>query len=378
MHSEKNNIRSKIKWPVLFLLLISCIDRIDFDSPSATLLTIVEGSISDNPGPYTVKLSKGLTLNESSTSVIPIKKAKLKLYDDSGGVEDFKETSPGTYQTSGKIKGEVNHSYHISIETEEGKMLESEAEKINPVGDIENIRYEFESKTSVKKFGEVNSDVFNIYVDGKGIEGNDSYLRWRSTETYKVVTFPELHETFIQGYIPFKDPWPCSGYQVIPGPLYSGGLLEKIAECTCCTCWADIYEVLPQVSEIKFIKNNQFSNIKVGEVAINNIKFSDKVLIVVEQMSLSKKGYDFFKLIKSQKEGASSIFQSPAAEIQGNIKSINGTDQIVGLFWATSIKKKAIFINPSEIPYPIPSIFVDTRRCTDYENSSTTKPEFWQ
>jgi Domain of unknown function (DUF4249) len=358
--------------------LMSCVERIEFDAPPASLLTIVEGSISDSPGPYIVRISRGLALAENSTSTIPLKNAKIKLFDDNGNLEDFKEISPGVYQTVGKMIGEVNRSYHIIVETPEGKIFESEPEKLNPVGDLENIRFEFEDRTTVKKFGEVTSDVFNIYANGKAADINENYLRWRFTGTYKIVNFPELHETSTPPYTPYKNPWPCSGYIIVPGPPGSGGLLEKFDECSCCTCWADQYEAFPQVSDVQFVKNGQFNNVKVGEVAINNIVFEDKYLVLVEQMSLSKKGYDFFKLIRTQKEGASNLFQPPAGEIRGNMKSVNGSDLIVGLFWATSVKKKAIFIYPNEIPYSLPPKNLDTNPCTNYENSSTTKPAFWE
>ncbi len=377
MSTKRENIVTKTRWGIIFLLLMSCVERIEFDAPSASLLTIVEGIISDSPGPYTVKVSRGLTLDENSTSTIALKNAKIKLYDDKGTTEDFKEISPGVYQTSGKIKGELNHSYYISVETPEGKTFESEPEKIDPAGDIENIKFEYEAKTVVKKFGETNSDVFNLFVDGKAADINESYLRWRFTGTYKIVNNPELHFTYTPPYTPYKNPWPCSGYILLP-ETGTGGKLEKIADCTCCVCWAEQYEALPQISDVGLVKNGEFKNVKVGEVAINSIVFDDKYLVLVEQMSLSKKAFDFFKLVRSQKEGASNLFQPPSGEIRGNMKSIVGNDLVVGLFWATSIKKKTIFIYPSDIPYPLPPKDIDTLPCTDYENSSTTKPAFWE
>jgi hypothetical protein len=368
----KNDIKLKMKWAVIFLLLMSCVERIEFDAPQASLLTIVEGIISDSPGPYTVKVSRGLALDENSTSTIPLKNAKIKLYDDKGTNEDFKEISPGVYQTSGKIKGEVNHTYHITLETPEGKIFESEEEKINPAGDIQNIKFEYEARTTVKKFGEINSDVFNLFVDGKAADISENYLRWRFTGTYKIINNPELHQTEIPPYTPYPDPWPCSGYKIVPGIG-----LEKFDECSCCICWVNQYEVLPQVSDVELVKNGEFKNIKVGEVAINSIMFDEKYLVLVEQMTLSKKALDFFKIVRTQKEGASNLFQPPSGEIRGNMKSISGNDVIVGLFWATSIKKKTIFIYRSDIPYPLTPKRIDTNPCYIYENSSTTKPELW-
>jgi hypothetical protein len=165
---------------------------------------------------------------------------------------------------------------------------------------------------------------------------------------------------------------------VTEGPDFSGGLLKQIGDCTCCVCWAKQFETIPQLSDAQFVNSNQFKNVKVGHVSVNRITFFDKYLLEVEQMSLTRKSYEFFKLVRSQKEGASNLFQPPSGEIKGNIKAINSNEPIVGIFWATSIKKKSIFINTSDVPYPVPAPHLDTFPCTHYPNSSTTKPDLWE
>jgi hypothetical protein len=372
-----------IKSLVTFFFLSACVERIDFNSPPAQLLTVVEGTISDKPGPYKVKITKGLTLDQGLSSLVPVQKAKIKLYDDIGNVEAFKEIDPGVYETGGVIRGGIGRSYHITIETVDGKTFASEPDRLNPVGEIEKIRFEFEARTSVKGFGEVEEDVFNIFVDANaGVEAtaveDDNYLRWRFTGTYKFETNPELHIiVYPFPYLPLKDPWPCSGYIVGPGPPFSGGILEKIADCTCCTCWVKQFESQPQLSDLQFVNSGKFRNVKVGEVPINRITFSDKYLIEVEQFSLSKSSFEFFKLVRAQKEGTSNLFQPPSGEIKGNVKSVNNNDPIVGIFWATSMTNESIFINKGDLPYPIPTRYVDTNPCTSVANSSTIKPEVW-
>ncbi|MFM9839358.1 MAG: DUF4249 family protein [Cyclobacteriaceae bacterium] len=370
------NIKKSL-WFLVFAAMSACVQRVDFNAPAAQLLTVVEGVISDSPGPYTIKVSKGLSLDESSLVGTPVRDMKIKLYDDLGNTEDFTEDSPGIYKTKGIIHGKIGHTYRVVLETREGEIFESEPERINPVGEVVNIRYEFEARTIVKKFGEVNADVFNVYVDANGGSGNENYVRWRLTGTFKVVTYPELNETFTPPYTPYKDPWPCSGYILLP-EAGTGGKLEKIGDCTCCICWINQYESIPQLSDAQLVSENQFKNVKVGEVAINNLTFFEKYLAEVEQMSLSRKSFEFFKLVRSQKEGASSLFQPPAGVLKGNIKSANSNEPVVGFFWATSIKKKSIFIYSSDVPYLIPPRNTDTRPCTSYTNSTTIKPALWE
>lgn len=379
MKSTKFFWSVKMKWVMVFLMLSACVERIEFDVPLAQFQTVVEGMISDSPGPYTVMVSRGLSLNADSMVRTPIQNATIKLYDNQGNQEDFIETSPGVYQTGGLIQGQVGKAYHITVLTSDGKTFESEPETILPVGEVKEIRYAYEARTIFEPFGQVTADVFNIYVDADAGSGNETYVRWKFTGTYEVITHPELHYTWNPPYIPYKNPFPCSGYILTGGPIGSGGLLKQVGDCDCCTCWANQFESEPQISDNQLIKANQFKNIKVGEVPINGATFHKKYMVEVEQLSLSQNAFNFFKLIRDQKKNASSLFQPPSGEINGNLKALNSKDIVIGMFWATSSRKKNIFIYPSDIPYPVTPIDYSTLPCYDaYEHASATKPTSWE
>ena len=365
----------QIRWLVIFLLLNACVDRVDFKVPAARLQTVVEGMISDEPGPYTVRVSRGMDLDADSAFHAPIENAKIKLYDDEGNTEDFIETTPGVYMTGGVLRGQVGHAYHIVLETPDGNVFESEPDRINSAGEVERIWYEYEARTTALNYGDVPADVFNIYIDANASTESENYVRWRFIGTYKVVTQPELHATWLQGEHTFKDPLPCSGY--IVAPALGGGDLQKVAECTCCACWINEYESVPHLSDVQLVTNNQFRNIKLAEVPINNFTFFDKYRVSVEQMSLSRTAYEFFMLVRAQKEGASSLFQPPSGEIEGNIHPRNSSARVVGLFWATSVKRKSVFIPKSDVPYWIPPLNFPNS-CTSLPNSSNIKPENWE
>ncbi len=69
----------KLKWLVAFILLTACVDRINFTVPPVQFQTVVEGMITDSPGPYTVNVSKSLSLDASSPIPSPVENAKIKL-----------------------------------------------------------------------------------------------------------------------------------------------------------------------------------------------------------------------------------------------------------------------------------------------------------
>lgn len=374
--NRKINMSSwKLKGLMLFLIMSSCVEPIYFEVPPAELQLVIEGSITDNPGPYIVTLSKGLNLDSESATPEPVQNAKVTLFDDGGNSEVFTEVSAGMYSTNNIIQGEVGHTYYIRIETSDGKIFESTPEKINPVGEIEDIRYEFEARTSIKPYGEVVADVFNIYVDSDAGAADNTYVRWRFTGTYEVFTYPQYHTTWTPPYTPYSTPEPCSGWVLLPAP--GGGKLEQVGECTCCICWVNTFEVMPQLSDTQLVSNNQFKNIKVGEVPITPTNFNKRYQVNVEQMSLSKDAFEFFKLIRAQKEGASSLFQPPSGKIKGNLNPVNNSASVLGFFWATSVNKKFIFIERSDVPYLITPMDIIKHACTNFPYSTTQKPNGW-
>jgi hypothetical protein len=366
-----------IGWSLFFFALSACVERVEIDIELGGDLLVVEGSITDAPPPYQVKLTRASQVESDSTRINETG-ATIMLMDDVGNSETFTEKEPGVYQSGLSMQGVVGRSYSIKIITADGATYESTPDKMNAVGSISEIRYEFEARTVVEEYGEVAANVLNIYVDSEAGDGDEKFVRWRYTGTYEVLTWPALHFTWTPPYTPYKDPWPCSGFILIPGPPGSGGLLLQVGDCECCNCWITLPEDKPQLSDTQLISGNVLNNVKVGEVPVNNASFHKKFRVEVEQMSMSRTAYEFFKLIREQKENASSIFQPPSGEIRGNIRPVNSTKPVVGLFWATAVKKKTIFIYPEDLPINLTPIDYITLPCNDfYKGSTSVKPAGW-
>ncbi len=365
------------RWFFVFWIVNACVERVNLNVPPPQSLMVIDGMITTDAPPYTVKVSRGFALDADTIPFNPIKNLTIQLFDDEGNSENFVEKTPGEYISSGFIQGQVGHSYHIKIQTPEGKIFESEPDLLKPVGVVTDIRYDYKRKIKQGKYFEEQIDVFNIYVDADAGTGSDNYVRWRFTGTYMIDTQPENYMRWTPPYTPYRDPWPCSGYRIGPGPEGSGGIFIKFAECSCCRCWAKQYEQMPQLSDVQLVAGNLFKNVKVGEVPITNNTFANKYLVEVEQLSLSKTAFDFYKLVRKQKEEAASLFQPPPGVIVGNVFAKNNNDFVVGLFGASSITKKFIFIYPENVPFKLVPPFEDTRPCTFYPNSSTNKPTQW-
>jgi hypothetical protein len=369
--------KTSVAMTISITMSVGCIDKVDFPAPAPGSLTIIEGMISDQIPPYSVKVSRALPIDSDSTYHGPVRNATIFLFDDQGNSESLHEIEPGTYKTGGQIHGMIGHAYKITVTTDDGVLFESDYDTVRASGQIDSIRYQYQAKTATQSFGTVQADFFNIFVDAHAAPEAGPYTRWRFTGTYKAVSNPELHSILLQGSTWLKDPRLCSGYVVEPG--FGGGILVQKNECTCCTCWAHHFETKPQLSDVFLVQNGTFNNIKVAEVPINPATFYEKYQVFIEQMSLSRAAFGFFKAIRNQKEGASSLFQPQSGEIPGNISTRNSASKVAGIFWATSIHEKKIYITREEVPYNLPPIYFVPDACTSYyPNSSTQKPAEWE
>ncbi|MAE87853.1 MAG: hypothetical protein CMB80_34275 [Flammeovirgaceae bacterium] len=369
-------------YPYLLVVgvLISCVEPISFEVPAADSQLVVEGFITNTYGPHVVLLSKASNIESDSVSKLPVSGAEVLLYEDRVLAGSFVEVSRGEYVLAeGEIRGEVGRKYHIEIKTIDGHRYHSVPDELQGVGQITAIKTEFEFRTQLTETGETDASVLKVLVDSEAGNVSDPLIRWRYTAYYDVQTYPELFWRDEPPYTPWKDPWPCSGYIVVEGPPGSGGLLLQIDECTCCQCWGRLYEAAPTLSNDELIDNGEFRNILVNEIPITPRIFAKKVMIQVEQMSLSRAAFDFFDLIRAQKENAQSIFQPASGEIRGNIIAQRADDLVVGIFYATSIDRQVIFVDSTDVPYNIPEETFMTIPCDSLIKHSTyLMPDLWE
>jgi len=368
---------NKLRWTILIIALSACVDPINFDAQPPQQVIIVDGLITDQPGPYIISITGAVALDVDTTVSTPIRGVKITLHSDEDESEDVKETGPGIYKTSGLIRGKIGHSYYITFEMPDGSTFESVPEMIRTSGEVTDIRIQYEARTIKRATGNLPADVFNVFADGAAVPGEDgsSHVRWRFTGTYAVLTYPEFHSIFSQ-VSRYLDPLPCSGYEV--EPALGGGKLVQKRPCTCCVCWCTQYEAKPQVTDTELVSDGQFRNVKVGEVPITRATFHDKYRVTVEQMTVSRDAFDFFKIIKNQKDGVSNLFQPPAGKLRGNVKQVNASYPIIGLFWAASIHSRDLFIHREDVPYGVAPIDEIKQSCLGtYPNATTTKPANW-
>jgi len=365
----------------IFLILIillggSCLDRINFDvGIGSTFPIVVNGYISDQPGPYEIKISKAFDIESKQSIKAPISVRQLTISDNLGAKETLAEISPGTYQTqAGGIQGIVGRSYKLRVELLDGRVYESLPDTLLPSGTVDEVYYNFKSEKDTN--GATNYG-FDVLFNSSGGERNNFHFLWQFIGTFQVDTNPELHKVSC-GESKCPNPRPCSAYII-----NDFGELEEVKPCECCTCWTNIFNDVPIVSDNQLVEGGKFKGVSAAYVPVNQWTFMYKVHAEVRQMSLSPRAFAFWKAVKAQKQSVTSLFQPVTGKVPTNFVQISGTTgAIEGLFYSTSISKKSLFITRNDVPQesmiPVQNLPFEDSCLSLFPNSTTTKPDFWQ
>ena len=365
----------RFTWLLLLVVLLtdSCIEKLDVPVISVEPRLVVDGLITDQPGPHTIKLFLSSAPNEDLDFINYIGGATVKIVDDEGNTETLLESSKGVYQTSESYQGVIGRKYQLAIVTNEGKNYQSDFLEMYPPGEIQNISFEYKQNAINQTDLTKPQDVIEVYIDGTGVNGYSNLMRWRWRGTYQIKTYPELRVKITpQGEEP--DPYECSGYIVNP---VTGQLFKKRA-CDCCDCWVTEYSPSANVSKNDNISNISFNRIFLAQLPIDQFRFYFKYYIEAEQLSVSEDVHRFWKLIEAQQKGAGDLFQPNVVQVKGNVKSLNNPDEeVYGVFSVSAVAHKSIFIDGNDIPNPIVEVDTVIADCRYLENSSNQKPPFW-
>lgn len=354
-HAETQRRRGKtagyrtVHYALIALFITSCIREIDLPIRVEQPVLVVDGMITNEAPPYTVKLTyTGIykasnRINEDQA----VSGARVVLSNDQGKTTTFEQIleEPGKYQTTDlSFKGEVGRIYTLSIGLPNGEVYESKPEKLAAVPVIEQLYGEFtESGGGEQRVG------FNIFLDTKDPKNTSNYYRW---QTY--------------------------GYRMrqATGVL---NLLSGIMENR--QCWQFFKrEDIDIETDVDFDGNN----IKKRLMIYGPAYASTPQLIEVSQFSISREVYQFWKRMNDQLTRTGSIFDPLPAPVEGNIFLKNNPNKLaLGYFGASAVsRKKLVVTDISETQRQRIDIssqtFIPTGGCTiNFPGATTFKPNGW-
>lgn len=364
-----------MKWVARILLLLplalGCVEPIPLLETPAEQRLLVDGVITQEPGPHQVRLFQ--TPASITDSLRSFNGAQVSILVDGNAASPvvLRSGNYGTYYTPLGWQAAYGHRYQLIIETTDGLKYISEDQELYPSGQIDSVRVAYEPNVINPDNASKPQDVLNLLAFGKGSPGYPNLLRWRWKGTYEVRTFPESNTMQVGGVI-VPAPLPCSFERI-----NDRGVLKI---CSCCTCWVTEKSNVPLVYRHKLAGEYRLDHISLGYIPWEEFRLSMRYHLEVEQLSLSPAAYHFWSQVETQQQGASNLFQPSAIKIRGNMKSLTRPDEVVyGIFSVSGVTRLSRFLRSGETRSASVGAppFV-TRDCREYFDRSTNqRPPFW-
>jgi hypothetical protein len=367
---------------ILIILLTSCVDGVQFDIDKPTEYGIsISGFISNQPGPYRVEVYRVFDIESRESIKVGVDLNRLTIFDNEGFTEDLKMVNDGIYETSiGGIQGKTGNVYTLKVELPDGRVYESIPDTLLGAGSLDSIYYSFNQAATTNNSTEYG---FDIFFNASVGSSNSNRFLWKLKGTYKAESNPFgakgcfMRDNGTCNFMPV-----CTGQNNLSAPSDPVKIYETIGPCTCCTCWYDIFNPSPVLSDDSFTTTKSFANIKIDRIPLTGWIFMHKIRIEVSQMTLSNNAFRFFKSIRDQQNAVDNLFQPVNGKIPTNFIQTSGSPlEVQGIFYAVGLDNSSLYIRHEDVPNTdlIPSVAgLGNVVCTQlFPNATSQQPDFW-
>ncbi len=313
---------------------IRCTEIYNPNISSNTKALIVEGLITDAKGPYTIKLSlaKPLPFDSVGATRFFVHDAKVTITDNERNTYILPESSAGNYTTPLSFNSKIGNTYKLQIITKDGSRYESNPEKLLPPQGYDSIRAFYGTEDFINKTDELKKvagadirvDLFN------NLYATDTVPSCRFVSNVTIQYFYTYREKDLGGNDIMTWRWDNFGWKT-----FKLNSLQNITE-----------NKAPSTNP--FLKNH-FIGFMPYDPLSYGIMLPDPTIIYylrVDQYTMNKDSYRFYKAANTQLSANGKIFDPIASQLLGNMKCINDPSKIVlGLFEVSSVKKYSFVVD---------------------------------
>lgn len=304
---------------ILSCLSYSCIDEYPLEITAYENLLVVDGSITNAPGPYTVKLSRSTSV--SSPRYVPVEDAFIRIEDDLGQEIMLHETEAGIYMTTdSSIQGVPGRSYKLIIMLTGGEIYESPFTKLRQVVGVDSVFSKIESQPTRNPDEDIEG--LQFYLNTENTSEDSVYYYWRLQETY------EYHAAFTIDYV------------------YVGEIVPFINSDSLFTCYKT--NEIPRIYTLSTANNatSRLNNHPLHFVGADSYRLSVRYSLLIKQYNIDEAAYNFWKSVKEQVSDENLLFNSQVYQVRGNVRNVNNpSEPVMGYFTVAGASLKRIFVN---------------------------------
>jgi len=310
---------------ILFIILLaSCVEAYWPTIDKYENRLVVDGGITDQPGPYTIRLS----LSSSIDSAIykPFVNCELVINDEEGTSETLNEVEPGVYMTNiDGIKGETGKSYQLTIHTPSDRVYRSGFEELLAGEKIDSVYGRIEYR-EVEEY-DYNLQGYQFYVDTKLAEKDTNNYLWRLEATFHYQSDYTIR-------------W-----------IFDGELNWFHGPDSLFNCWKTYV-----VEDFFSMSTRSLSTPKIVAYPLHFVntetrQLSVKYSLLVRQYTLNQNAFKFWDALREQNASSASLYAVQPYQIRGNIYNVDDPNEpVLGYFLVAGLDEKRIFVDRPKYP----------------------------
>lgn len=304
----------------------SCIEEYDpvLNESDTVSILVVDGNITDQTGPFTVKLSRSVPVGSpyGPESVIG---AEVSIFDDAGNLFQLYGDSMGVYKTENEnLRGIPGTTYTLNITTDDGMHYESTPVLMRVVPNIDSIYFIQKKRYVFYNNQSIDQNYLDICIDTKKGTGETDYWRWEYEETWEIHLPTDVK---IYGTLHFVT-------------------VEKPEEDKICWITNSSRSLILQSSDI--FSGEDADGIRIMSIYPTDDRLSVKYSILVTQYAMDKELYQYLKKLDEANNGTGGLYSIRPTGVFGNVTCCETNKKVLGYFSASIKKSKRLFINKSE------------------------------
>ena len=395
------NIKHQPNWnfcsiiAAISLALISCVEEYNYKIKGGDQTLVVEGFISDRIGEQKVRLSLSGQLNRT---VEYVDDALVEVHDNVGNIMPYQSSTQGYYMpVDPEFIAQAEKSYRLVIKYA-GQTYNSDPVLLPKTLEIDSVLW------LPSRFDSIQPPAEGLYLSLKVRTNQDEtatkYYRYSIDQTYELETIiygdsviEWDNKQWIENQYLFNGTYICSPtygvnyYHIAPPEVIAEGKITKafvdadpynlfpncggyLVSSTVFNDDLTFWDMIPRKVLLQNIPKTCWANKTVYNVAefdlskritnyinFENIYFlelgyslSKRYSALVKQYALPEKYYQYHQLSKKFSVGEESLYSVQPGFVEGNLYCSSIEEKVIGFFYATSIKTKRVFIEPTELP----------------------------
>ena len=303
-----------------FLLLMACSEVIDLPVDQEGGRLVIFGRISNSTEGNQVSISRTTASGELPE---PISGARVTIIDENGLEEILRENvlDPGVYRLQGNVlRGQMGTSYRLEVELN-GRMYTTELQEMPRVVGEDTIDWELIEEDDISDQGTRTSRfVVNVYGSTTFNElPEEFYVRWNIEEVYTTFGM-ELP----RGWFPRYSPQQCY-------------IINDLSE-----------------QEAFLLDGTKIRDQQLGRQLFSSRlldrSFNVRHFFNLIHSAINKETFEYWSKVNSLTARQGSIFDTPPAEIPGNITSSDPDERVLGFFEVIGVDTARTVLTQNDFP----------------------------